>query len=143
MRALADNIQRYEAQFGRINDDQPNFPSLAPPLLEKNQVAGVSSKLGLEMIPVAETNKKLLFLSRIVEDVSLNEKLSLPVMVHSGLIGLAVEKSQDWLKFTDWPPGMMRNDPESLFVSEEFQDFTPVAAARSLVATPFESWSVT
>jgi hypothetical protein len=26
MRALADNIQRYEAQFGRINDDQPNFP---------------------------------------------------------------------------------------------------------------------
>ena len=26
MRALAENIQRYEAQFGRINDDQTNFP---------------------------------------------------------------------------------------------------------------------
>ena len=26
MRALAENVQRYEAQFGRINDDQANFP---------------------------------------------------------------------------------------------------------------------
>lgn len=96
-------------------DDQPNLPSFAPPWVEKDQVAGVSAKFGLERIPVDETNRKLLFLSRIVEDNSLNEKLLPPVMVHSGLIGAAVEKSQDGLKETDWPPGTLRNDPESAF----------------------------
>lgn len=90
-------------------------------------------------IPLAEIARKDPFWNKVIDDVRLNEKLSGPAIVHSGVVdgdGLNTGSGENE---TEDPVGTESNEPVPSSTSDSDHDWIAVAAARLVVMLPVES----